>query len=188
MIDYIICHDLPEAITGDITKFEGVSDDEIKSVTGIAIEYVSSQFGDILNFSELLNGYENRVDIEAKIVHMIDKVHSAATFIKYQSENNIDMDDPRIIPELRYHPFVDKKIAEGKDLADIFFEFHLSSVNITDEECQRYSITRDEGNQIVSVIRSFAYEMYSQKLGGTLLEFKNDLPEAAMIYNRRKKC
>ena len=23
--DYILCHDLPEAITGDITKFEGVS-------------------------------------------------------------------------------------------------------------------------------------------------------------------
>ena len=45
MIDYIICHDLPEAITGDITKFEGVSDDEIKSVTGIAIEYLSSQIG-----------------------------------------------------------------------------------------------------------------------------------------------
>ena len=28
--DYIICHDLPEAITGDITKFEGVSNEEIK--------------------------------------------------------------------------------------------------------------------------------------------------------------
>ena len=28
MIDYIICHDLPEAITGDITKFEGVPDEE----------------------------------------------------------------------------------------------------------------------------------------------------------------
>lgn len=24
IMDYIICHDLPEAITGDITKFEGV--------------------------------------------------------------------------------------------------------------------------------------------------------------------
>ena len=28
--DYIICHDLPEAITGDITKFEGVSEEEIE--------------------------------------------------------------------------------------------------------------------------------------------------------------
>lgn len=29
--DYIICHDLPETITSDITKFEGVNDEEIKS-------------------------------------------------------------------------------------------------------------------------------------------------------------
>ena len=28
--DYILCHDLPEAITGDITKFEGVSEEERK--------------------------------------------------------------------------------------------------------------------------------------------------------------
>lgn len=134
--DYIICHDLPEAITGDITKFEGVSDGEIKRVTKIAIDYLTNKFGNILDFSNLLNNYENRTDIESKIVHMIDKVHSATTFIKYQSENNINMDDPRIIPELRNHPFVVKKISEGKDLADIFFEFHLSAVNITEEECQ----------------------------------------------------
>lgn len=31
--DYIICHDLPEAITGDITKFEGIPNEEIKRVT-----------------------------------------------------------------------------------------------------------------------------------------------------------
>lgn len=83
---------------------------------------------------------------------MIDKVHSATTFIKYQSEKNIDMNDTRIIPELRNHPFVVQKIEEGKDLADIFFEFHLKAVEITDEECQKYNITRESGNKIVSII------------------------------------
>jgi len=79
--DYIICHDLPEAITGDITKFEGVSDSEIKRVTNIAIKYLIDKFNNILDFKTILNNYENRVDIESKIVHMIDKVHSSTTFI-----------------------------------------------------------------------------------------------------------
>lgn len=184
--DYIICHDLPEAITGDITKFEGVSGEEIKRVTNIAIEYLASKFDDVLNFSKILNNYENRVDIEAKIVHMIDKVHSSTTFIKYQSEKNIDMDDPRIISSLRYHPFVVKKIAEGKDLADIFFEFHSQAIEITDEECKKYAISRKDADKIVSVIRSFSNEIYHQKTNGTLLDEKKDFPADAMKYNRNK--
>ena len=116
---------------------------------------------------------------------MIDKVHSSIAFIKYQSEQNIDMNDPTIIPELRYHPFVDKKINEGKDIADIFYEFHLKSVNITDEECQKYFITREDADKIVNIIKSFATELYTQKLNGTLLNAKEDFPKPAMQYNRR---
>ena len=140
--DYIMCHDLPEAITGDITKFEGVSSDEIKRVTNIAIEYLASKFGSVLDFSTILYNYEDRADIESKVVNMIDKVHSSTTFIKYQSEQDIDMNDPKIIPVLRNHPFVVEKIKEGKDLADIFFEFHMKSVAISDEECERYGFAR----------------------------------------------
>lgn len=187
IVDYIICHDLPEAITGDITKFEGVSDGEIKRVTNIAIEYLSNTFGGVLNFSDILNNYENRVDLESKVVHMIDKVHSSSTFIKYESEQHVDMDDPRIIPELRNHPFVVKKIAEGKDLADIFFEFHMKAVDISDEECEKYGTSREEADMIVNAIRGFANEMYSQKLNGTLLGVKGEFPHTAMQYNRKHK-
>ena len=184
--DYIMCHDLPEAITGDITKFEGVSGDEIKRVTSLAINYLSSRFGNVLDFRTILNNYEDRVDIESKIVNMIDKVHSSTTFIKYQIEQDVDMDDPRIIPELRNHPFVIKKIEEGKDLADIFFEFHMKSVDITNEECEKYSISKENADKIVNAIRAFANEMYNQKLNGTLLNVKKDFPTDAMKYNRNK--
>jgi len=184
--DYIMCHDLPEAITGDITKFEGVSGDEIKRVTSLAINYLSSRFGNVLDFRTILNNYEDRVDIESKIVNMIDKVHSSTTFIKYQSEQDVDMDNPRIIPELRNHPFVVKKIEEGKDLADIFFEFHMKSVDITNEECEKYSISKENADKIVNAIRAFANEMYNQKLNGTLLNVKKDFPTDAMKYNRNK--
>ena len=181
--DYVICHDLPEAITGDITKFEGVSEEEIHRVTNIGIEYLHAQFADIMNLKAILNGYENRMDIESKVVHMIDKVHSAITFIKYQSEKNIDMNKEGILSCLRNHPFVVQKITEGKDLADIFFEFHLKSVFISDDECERYRISRENADKIVTIIRSFATELYHQKLIGTLLNVKEDFPKEAMVYN-----
>lgn len=182
--DYIICHDLPEAITGDITKFEGISEEEIKQVTKMAIDYLVQNFGNIMDFESLLYGYENKADLEAKVVNMIDKVHSSIAFIKYQSEQDINMDDPKILPVLRNHPFVVQKIAEGKDLADIFYEFHQMSVVISDEECERYHISREFADDIVSTIKSFSNELYQQKLDGTLLKIKADFPSAAMKYNR----
>lgn len=184
--DYILCHDLPEAITGDITKFEGVPDEEIKRVTALAINYLIEKFNNVLDLATILNNFENKADIESKIAHMIDKVHSASTFLKYQSERNIDMNDPRIIPELRNHPFVVKKIEEGKDLGDIFFEFHMKSVEITDEECKIYGISRKDADSIVHAIRAFADEMYTQKLNGSLLNNKETFPREAMEYNRNR--
>lgn len=185
--DYILCHDLPEAITGDITKFEGVSDEEINKVTNVAIDYLSKTFEGVLPLKDILNNYEDKVDIESKVVNMIDKVHSAFTFIKYQSEKNVDMNAEGIIPVLRNHPFVVKKIEEGKDLGDIFYEFHLKAVNISDEECIKYNISRETADRIVEVIKTFANELYMQKLNRTLLNVKEDFPVDAMKYNRNKK-
>lgn len=186
IIDYILCHDLPEAITGDITRFEGVSEEEISRVTNLAINYLVEKFNHVLDFRTILNNYENRVDIESKVVHMIDKVHSSTTFIKYQAEKDIDMTDTSIIPELRNHPFVVKKAAEGKDIGDIFYEFHMQAVFISDEECKKYGISRESADEIVTAIRSFAEELHNQKLDGTLLNIKDSFPKSAMEYNRNK--
>lgn len=186
MTDYIICHDLPEAITGDITKFEGVSNEEVNRVTNIAVKFLQNHFGNIMNFEKNINAFANSIDIEAKIAKLIDKIHSATTFIKYQSEYNINMNNPNIIPELRNHPFVVQKIAEGKDLADIIYEFHMLSVNITDEECRKYNIIRDDADKIVNVLRKFAAEMYKQKCDNTLFDIYNAFPTDAMKYNRNK--
>ena len=57
--DYILCHDLPEAITGDITRFEGVSDSEIKRVNGLAIDYLSDVYKDVMDFRTIFDNYEN---------------------------------------------------------------------------------------------------------------------------------
>lgn len=185
IVDYIICHDLPEAITGDITKFEGVSEEERSRVTQIATKYLAEKFGDIIDIGTILNNYENRIDIESKIVNMVDKVHSAFAFIKYQSEEDIDMNDPGIIPCLRYLPFVDDRIKSGLDLADIFYQFHIRSVNISDEELVKFNISREEADNIVAVIKGWAEELYSQKIKKTLLDCSKDFPQTAMIYNKR---
>lgn len=185
--DYILCHDLPEAITGDITKFEGVTDDEIKRVTSLAIDYLGERFGHILDIRGIISSYEERSDLESKIVHMLDKLHSSTTFIKYESEKHVDMDDPDIIKPLRNHPFVVEKINAGYDLADIFFEFHMKAINISDDECSKYGISRETADQIVGTIRDFGNEFYNQKVNGSLLNTKNEFPQKAMIYNRAEK-
>lgn len=185
--DYIICHDLAETITGDITKFEGVSDSEIKRVTEIAIDYLASEFDGVLELKRILNDYEEKIDLESKVVNMIDKLNSASTFIKYQSEHNVDMDNPNIIKSLRNHPFVVEKIAEGCDLADIFYQFHMKSINISDDECEKYGISRDCADTIVFAIRGFASKLYQMKLDKTLLNSKNHFPQKAMKYNRTFK-
>lgn len=186
IFDYIICHDLPEVITGDITAFEGVSSEEKDEVTKIAIEYLSNKFCGVMNFKEIFNNYENKADIEAKVVKLIDKIHSATTFIKYQSEREIDADDAGILPELKKSEVVIRGLAEGKDVADIFYDFHTKSIFISEEECTRYSITLEDANKIVATIRGFAAEMYKQKVENTLLDVEDDFPLEAMKYKRRR--
>ena len=184
LYDYIICHDLPEAITGDITKFEGVSGEEIDRVTEIAINYLNNLFNGIIDIKRLINDFDNSSTLEAKVAKMIDKVHSATTFIKYQTEKNIDVDNPKIIKELRNIPFVDEKINEGMDVADIFYEYHRRAVMISDEECFKYHISREEANDIVDTILGFIDEFYQEKVNRTLLDSKKGFPKDAMIYNR----
>lgn len=187
MIDYIIVHDLPEAITGDITKFEGVSDEEIVRVTNLAIDFLVDNFNDIIDFKTLIPAYEERRDLETKIVKMIDKVHSSTTFIKYETEKHIEIDNPDIIPSLRYHPFVDDMYKKGYDVADIFYEFHRKALCFTDEELVKYNITREDADKIVFAIKSFHDELYKQKLNGTLFDVYDERPKDAMVYNRLVK-
>ena len=187
VINYIIVHDLPEAITGDITKFEGVSEEEIKQVTELAIEYLVDNFNHIIDFKTLIPNYEQRIDLESKIVKMIDKVHSASTFIKYENEQHIDYDKEGIIDSLRYHPFVDKKIQEGYDVADIFYEFHREAISFSDEELIKYNINRKDADTIVNAIRGFLDEMYEQKKDSTLFNIYTERPKDAMKYNRLVK-
>ena len=185
MNDYAIIHDLPEALTGDITKFEGIPESEIEKVTEKAIEYLIENFNDVIDFATLSPGYENRVDIESKIVHMLDKIQAAIIFIKYQLDGNVDMDHPNVPKSLRQHPFVVEKINAGWDLGDIFFEFHLKAINITDEECAKYNISRKDADLIVDVIKSFANNIYKHKQAGTLLVNKQDFPADATVYNNQ---
>lgn len=187
VIEYIIIHDLPEAITGDITKFEGISDEEIDRVNNLAIDYIVEHFGHIMDFRNLFDRYESKVDLESKVVKMIDKVHSASTFIKYQAEQDIDMNKEGIMYSLRHHPFVEKKINEGVDLADIFYEFHIKAVSFSDDELEKYNIDRITADKIVFAIKGFADELYKQKCNGNLFSIRDELPENAMVYNKTLK-
>ncbi|MCH5167725.1 MAG: HD domain-containing protein [Erysipelotrichales bacterium] len=182
IIDYIICHDLPEAITGDITKFQGVSQEEIDRVTQSAIDYLVSRFNGVMDLRSILSRFEDKEDIEAKVVTLIDKVHSATTFLKYQTESEIDIDDPGIIPELA--PYVNMAKDQGIDVGDIFYNYHSKSLKITDDECIKYGISFQERDTIVNAVRGFIGEFYKQKLDKTLLDVSSTFPAEAIIYKR----
>lgn len=184
LYDYIICHDLPEAITGDITKFEGVPDEEIKKVTSVATDYLQEIFGDILDIKSLVTDFENKLTLEAKIASLIDKAHSALTFVKYSAETNIDIDNPKVSEDLRNHPFIIQKRKENKDLGDMFYEFHRLSIKMSPEEVSRYNISLEDANLIVDTILNFLDSMHDAKLKGKLLVDKTKFPKDATIYNR----
>lgn len=184
MIDYMIIHDLPEAITGDITKFEGISEEERKRVNDIAIYYLISRFDSIINFSELSTSYERKDDLEAKIVSLLDAVSSAITFLKYECEGKIDIKSPNIIPELK--PYVELAHETHKDIGTIFYEYHRKRIKFSDEECKKYNITREEADYITEIITSFLDEFYNQKANGSLINIKSTFPKSATIYKRFK--
>lgn len=187
MEDYIICHDLPEVITGDITKFEGVSDEEIAHVTCLAIDYIHEFFSGTMNFKQLITNYEARNDIEAKTVHMLDKIQSAIPFMKYQLEGCIDIDNTDIPYDLRNHPFIVEEVEKGHDLADVFYFWHRKAISITDEECVKYGITREYADEIIRVIANFFSELYEAKKNNNLLVDYTDFPEEATTHNRNIK-
>ena len=138
MIDYAIIHDLEEVITGDITTFEGVTQEEKNRVSKIAMAYLISEFGDILNLDSLFADYEEKKDLEAKILHMIDKVQSSIEFLKYDNEKKIDMDNSNIIECLRNNPDVLRLRTQGLSLGQIFYVWHIRSVKFSNEELSKY--------------------------------------------------
>lgn len=184
IIDYMIVHDLPEALTGDITKFEGVSNEERERVNNIAIDFLIRTFNHVLDFRELLLGFETKKDLEAKIVSMLDAVSSSTTFLKYQCEGDIDINNPGIIPELR--EYIDYAKENNMDIGDVFYEYHRRRINFTDEECEKYKIERREALYITDVISSFLDEFYSQKKDGSLIKASETFPPDASVYKRYK--
>ena len=180
MTDYAIVHDLAEVITGDITTFEGVTKEEKERVNRLAIRYLIDEYGDVLNIENILNDYESQIDIEAKTLHMLDKVNSSIPFLKYDSENKVDMDNPEIIECLRTNPGVVKLKNEGLSLGEIFYVLHLKSVNITEDERIKYNISKDDADTITNAIKTFMEQTKSNIQHAYAI--KEEFPKEATLY------
>ncbi len=187
MIDYAIVHDLAEVITGDITTFEGVTKEEKVRVERIATNYLISEYGNIMNYEKLINNFYDLGDIEAKILHMLDKVSSSIEFMKYDYEHKVDMDNPLIVESLRTNPGVVKLKEQGLSLGEIFYVWHLKAVSFTEEEIKKYNISREDANKIEDVIKTFMSVLKNQI--SNLNEVTDEFPAEAMPYryiNERK--
>ena len=180
MIDYAIVHDLTEVITGDITTFEGITKEEKKRVEKIAREYLIEKYQSILNINTLLEDFENSKDLEAKTLHMIDKVHSSIEFLKYDNEKKVDMDNPEIIECLRENPRIVKLKKQGLSLGELFYVWHLSSVNFTEEEIIKYNISKEDADTITYVIKKFMKAIFEQSK--KIYKIEEEFPVEATIY------
>lgn len=182
MIKYIFVHDIEESITGDITHFEGVSKEEKERVNNIAMNYIIEKYGEVLDFNILFTEYEKQQTLEAKIIHMLDKVNSAIPFLKYDGEKLINMDNPEVIEALRYSKAVKEGRKRFNTVGEIFYDFHLQNVNFTDEELIKYCISRETANKITKAIKEFMNGILieSKKIN----ELKEDFPKKAIIYSK----
>ena len=150
-----------------------------------SMRFLISEYHDIMNFEKASTSYEERDDLEAKIVHMLDKVNSSIPFLKYDFESQVDMDNEDIIESLRKHPEVLRMRSQGLHLGEIFYLYHLRKVNFTDEELVKYGITREEADRITDAIKSFMASVKDQ------LEHKEEIeeefPKEAMTYRNINK-
>lgn len=180
MIDYAIIHDLEEVITGDITTFEGISKEEKDRVNNIAMNYLINEYGDLININNLFNDFENSVDIEAKTLHMLDKVSSSIAFLKYDNESKVDMDNPNIIECLRTNPKVVELKEKGLSLGEIFYIWHLRKVKFDDNELIKYNISNSDANKIVNAIKSLMKSIHDELKN--IDEIIEDFPKEATLY------
>ena len=180
MIDYALFHDDEEAITGDITGFEGVARAEKERVNVIAMNYMIDEYNDIENLEGSMKGYDEKKDLEAKIVSMLDKLSHCIPFFKYESEQEIDMDNPDIIESLRNDPGVVALKEQGLSLSEIFYVWHIKKVAFTDEELVKYNISREEADSIVNIIKTFMNSIVSQTK--KLNQIVDGFPKEATIY------
>ena len=181
LVNYIICHDLEEAITGDITAFQGVTKEEKERVNKIAMDYLIDTFGSVLDFKKYFIDFEENKTLEAKIAHMLDKVNGAIPFLKYDGEKLIDMNNPEVIEELRNSKAVIEGRKKYNSVGDIFFNYHMKNVIITEEERIKYNISLDDANKITNAIKKFMNGIYIESKN--VKKIKSDFPKEATIYN-----
>lgn len=180
MTDYAIVHDLAEIITGDITGFEGIPASEKERVTRLATNYLIDVYGDLMHVGELLTAYEEKADIEAKVLKFLDSISSSNTFTKYDNEHKIDMDNPAVIQCLRENPGVLELRKECSTLKEVFYVWHSRKIKFTEEEIKKYNISKEDADRIVLKAKALMASIYEEY--AHVDEIIADFPKEAMIY------
>ena len=180
MIDYAIVHDFEEIITGDITTYEGISKEEKERVNKIAQNYLIKKYGNIMNIKKISQDYENKVDIESKVLKLLDKTCSIYDFLKYDHEKKVDMDNPKIIKCLRCNEEVVKLKEQGYGLGEVFYIIHMRSIKFSEEEIIKYNISKEDADKIICIIKELVNSI-KEKIE-TIETIENDFPKEARIY------
>ncbi|CAI9098634.1 OLC1v1035313C1 [Oldenlandia corymbosa var. corymbosa] len=95
-IKMAIVHDIAEAIVGDITPLDGISNIEKHRLEREALEHMGKLLGGgprAKEITDLWNEYEDSTSLEAKIVKDLDKVEMILQALEYENEQGKNLDE-----------------------------------------------------------------------------------------------
>lgn len=120
-----------EVEIGDITPFDGISDEEKKKMGKIGVDKVMRLLDNNEYIRGLIDEFEEGKTKEAKFAYLCDKLECILWAEKYSRTKRILLENA---PESQLNePAIQKIIAEGaKTVGDIFREFHKDKF-ISDE-------------------------------------------------------
>lgn len=116
-------HETEEIEIGDITPFDGVSDEEKKRLGKIGVDKVMKLLSNNKYVLELISEFEEGNTKEAKFAYLCDKLECILWAEKYSRTKRITFQNA---PKRQLNePRVQKLIADGAEtVGDVFREFH----------------------------------------------------------------
>lgn len=124
-------HETEEIEIGDITPFDGVSDEEKKRIGKVAVNKVTKLLANNKYIRKLISEFEEGNTKEAKFAYLCDKLECILWAERYSETRRISFENA---PQSQIkEPRIQKIIADGAEtVGEVFREFHKNKF-ISDE-------------------------------------------------------
>lgn len=158
VLEMLIVHELEEVIIGDITPFDGISEEEKLALGDKAVQEILSGLKLKDKYIALTDEFNAKSTKEAEFAFLCDKLDFVLQMMLYCDQGFItlgDGTDKRLLNSSKIQEIMAK---EGTTARDIFYEFDLDKF---------------KDNPIAMEVLNFAYSNNLSKILEDLLQSKN---------------